>query len=156
MFWIPNGAKPAGTSGSVNAPVARVAGLKSLSTTRTVFVASTLGFQPEIVPSSVAKMKNDLPEFAPFETTKSFVALKTSPVGAAIVPAGLPAGGATVTTSATAVPSPLYSVVTPAPLSETQNGLVDEAVMPHALTRFGSVVCANPGMFDTRFVWWTN
>ena len=61
----------------------------------------TLGFQPEIVPSSVAKMKILGFDAGPCGTgtAKSLVGLKTFPVGAAVVPAGLPAGGGIVTTS---------------------------------------------------------
>ena len=64
------------------------------------WVGSTVGFQPEMVPSSVAKIKRLGPEVVPFVTTKSAVPLKTWPVGLAVVPGGLPAGGGMVTTSA--------------------------------------------------------
>src|SRR6266567_1946834 len=117
---------------------------------------STLGFQPDIVPSSVAKMKR--PGLFP-ETAKSLVPLKTLPVGAEIVPGGLPPGGGMVTTSCiggeptwTAVPSPLYTVDTPVPLSETHQGLVGLCDRPQELTRFGSWNLAILGRSETRFV----
>src|ERR671934_1800674 len=120
------------------------------------WVASTVGLQPEIVPSSVSKMNRLGPECPPLETTKSLLPLKTVPVGADVVPGALPAGGGMVTTSGLASgngwPAPLYSVETPVPLSATQNGLVDDDVIPQALTRFGSVVWARPGTSDTRLV----
>src|SRR5215467_15465191 len=106
-------------------------------------VTSTLRFQPEIVPSSVAKM-NRLGAETPFSvTTKSLVPLKILPVGAEVVPAGLPFGGGMVTTSGeptgNGVPSPLYSVDTPLPLSETHQGVAGPCERPQGLTRFGSV-----------------
>src|SRR5258708_23445861 len=88
-------------------------------------VGSTLRFQPDIVPSSVAKMKRLGSDTFFSVTTKSLVPLKTLPVGAEVV---LPAGGGMVTTSGeptvNGVPSPLYSVDTPLPLSETHQGVV--------------------------------
>src|SRR5713226_1420670 len=102
------------------------------------WVRSTLRFQPDIVPSSVAKMNRLGPDIPFSETTKPLGPLKTLPVGAAVVPAGLPAGGGIVTTSGTAVPSPLYKVATPAPLSDTHQGLVGLCDRPQGLSRFGS------------------
>src|SRR6266705_4885596 len=122
-------------------------------------VGSALGFQPDIVPSSVAKMKRLGPDpFGPV-TTKSLVPLKILPVGAEVVPAGLPPGGGMVTTSCiggeptwSAVPSPLYTVATPVPLSETHQGLVGLCDRPQELTRFGSWNLAILGRSETRFV----
>src|SRR5262245_11018727 len=104
------------------------------------WVGSTLGFQAESVPSSVANTKTALPDCPLAATMKSVVlALKTMPVGLVGVippaavgmrttsgwgPNGMPGGG---------VPK-LYKVATPAPLSFTQNGLVMEATMPQGLT----------------------
>src|SRR6266699_4451032 len=120
------------------------------------WVTSTVRFQPEIVPSSVANMNRLGPERPFSETTKSLVPLKTLPVGAAVVPAGLPFGGGIVTTSGeptgNGVPSPLYRVDTPLPLSETHQGLVGLCDRPQGLTRFESVKRAKPGMSETRFV----
>src|SRR5258706_8147155 len=102
---------------------------------------STAGLHPEIVPSSVAKIKGAAPDPMAFETTKPAVPLKTTPVGAAVVPAGLSPGGGIVTTSGVAggkgVPAPLYSVDTPVPLSEIQNGEGALCTIPQALARCG-------------------
>src|SRR5436309_11862456 len=106
------------------------------------WVGSTAGFQPEIVPSSVLKMKRAAPDTPFLETTKPLVPLKTTPVGAATVPSGLPLGGGIVTTSGApggkGVPAPLYSVMTPVPLSAIQKGVVGPCTMPHELTKLGS------------------
>src|SRR5947209_18491854 len=94
-----------------------------------------------MVPSSVEKMNAEVPVFPPLETWKlPAFPLNTTPVGVP-VPV-LPEGGGTVTVSGTLAPAPLYSVLTPAPLSEIQNGLVGEWVRPQGLTRFGSIVTA--------------
>src|SRR5262245_58217638 len=98
------------------------------STSRIASVAFAVGFHPEIVPSSVAKMKKLGPEFAPLVTTKlSAMLAKTIPVGAATAPSGAFMGGGTVTTSGwlagNVVPEPSYSVLTPVWLLETQKGL---------------------------------
>src|SRR5438552_4001634 len=117
------------------------------------WVGSALGFQPEIVPSSVAKMKRLGPDALAPETTKSLVPLKTFPVGAELVP---PSGGGIVTTSGEptgkGVSSPRYSVDTPLPLSETHQGLVGPCDRPQGLTRFRSVTPAIPGMSETKLV----
>ena len=42
--------------------------------------------------------------------------------------------------------------MTPVPLSETQNGLLDESEMPQEFTRFESVIWATPDWSLTRFV----
>src|SRR5260221_6485812 len=115
---------------------------------------STAGLHPEIVPSSVLKMNRATPDVVPLETTKPVVPLKTTPVGAAVVPAGLPPGGGTVTTSGIGVPAPLYSVEKPVPLSEIQNGEVGLCTIPQGLTRCGSVTLATPGKSDTKLVCW--
>src|SRR5713226_7206189 len=65
--------------------------LSELSTSRTAFVTFTPGFQPEMVPSSVAKMKIAC---LPGATKKSVgLPLKTTPVGADCVPGAKPGGG---------------------------------------------------------------
>src|SRR5438876_2901875 len=93
------------------------------------WVRSTkLGFQPDIVPSSVSKM-NRLEKDVPFsETLKPPPPLKITPVGAAVVPAGVPVGAGMVTVSGTFMTSMpwvvLYSVDTPVPLSATHQGVV--------------------------------
>src|SRR6478672_4299931 len=81
----------------------------------------TPGFQPRILPSSVAKMNAAGPDALPFETTKCAPALETAPVGTF----------GTWTTSETALPSARYSVVTFAPLSATHQGEVWSDVSPH-------------------------
>src|SRR4051812_37063591 len=79
---------------------------------------------------------------------KAVVSLNTCPVGA-------PPGMLTVSTLATGdsgLPTaPLYSVVTSAPLSETQTGVLGPRDIPHALTSDGSVSWATPGWSETRF-----
>src|SRR5919198_1428794 len=102
----------------------------------------TFGFQPRMVPLSVAHMKTDGPELSPWRTTKLSLSLKTIPVGAP----------ATWTTSGNGVPSPVYRVDTLVPLSATHHGVVGPATSPQALTRFGSVCAATPGWSDTRSV----
>jgi len=73
--------------------------LGELSTPINDCVALTAPLRPEIVPSSVAKMKFALPDVVPFETIKSFaLLLNTWPVGADVKPGGDPFGGAMVTT----------------------------------------------------------
>src|SRR5260221_5488455 len=100
---------------------------------------STAGLHPEIVPSSVLKMNRATPDMVPFETRKPAVPLKTTPVGAAVVPAGLPPGGGIVTTRGAfggkGVAAPVYSVETPVPLFEIQDGEVTLWTIPQAVTR---------------------
>ena len=69
-------------------------------------VFPSAGTHPEIVPSSVEKIKRATPAGEP--TMKSLVLpLKMSPVGVLLVPAGEPGGGGTVTISPCLVPSAL-------------------------------------------------
>src|SRR5690242_14474878 len=113
----------------------------------------TVGFQPEIVPSSVSKRNTDGAGAVPCETTKPVVPLKTVPVG---VPG--PETEGIVTTRGVLVgngwPWPLYNVETPAPLSDIQKGLVELSEIPQGLTKCGSVKAARPGMSETRLVCW--
>src|SRR6266478_96673 len=119
-------------------------------TATTAFVGSTPGFQPEIVPSSLTKINTAGNEFAPLVTLKNGVSLRTTPVGLPLLSfsrAGID------TMSERAVPSCLYRVETPVPLSLTQIVEPDEeGAMPQGLTRFGSVCVATPGMSDWKFV----
>src|SRR6266699_1230674 len=66
------------------------------------------------------------------------------------------AGGGMVTTSGEptgkGVPSPLYSVDTPLPLSETHQGVAGPCDRPQELTRFGSWNLAILGRSETRLV----
>src|SRR5215469_4990980 len=80
--------------------------LPELSTSRTTLIEGglppagilSIGFQPEIVPSSVAKMKTaGLPGGVPLSRIKSLgLPLKTMPVGVAAAP-GVKPGGGTIT-----------------------------------------------------------
>src|SRR5579863_10332693 len=107
---------------------------------------------PEIVPSSVEKIKRSPPKSA-------VTPLKPSPDGAAT--ALLPLGGGIVPTKGTFLlpagtvkifPLPSYSVETPAMLSETQNG-VGPCTRPHALSRFLSRTLPFSGLPEvTRLV----
>src|SRR5690348_3409192 len=90
----------------------------------------TPGFQPRIVPSSVENKKiaealTGAPVLLKPEILNPPAApplmLKTSPVGVPDDPSGSPGEGME-TTSDSGVPAVLYSVDTPALLSETQNG----------------------------------
>src|SRR5215472_2119160 len=122
-----------------------------LSTAITAFVGSTVGFQPEIDPSSLTKMKKAGAEVPFFVTWKNAVVFLTCPVG--LAPSLFRAAVGIVTTSERAVPSCMYSVETPVPLSLTQ--IVppgDDTDMPQGLTRFASVCCATPAMSDWKFV----
>src|SRR5215470_8879398 len=110
-----------------------------------------------MVPSSVSKM-NTLEKDVPFSTTlKPPLPLKITPVGAAVVPAGLPAGAGIVTVSGTFTTVALmvlYSVETPVPLSATHQGVVGPCTNPQEFTRLGSVNWARPERSETRFVCW--
>src|SRR5437588_209241 len=99
------------------------------------WVRSTLGFQPEMVPSSVAKRNWLGPDALPSVMTKSLVLLKTLPVGA---PPGPPPGSGMLTTGGTPMPLLLYRVDRPVPLSEICQGPVGLCDRPQGLTRFGS------------------
>src|SRR5215475_14164691 len=64
-----------------------------LSTVITALVGLTLGFQPRMVPSSVANRKTVAPDVPPPGSTKSVVlvlVLNTSPVGVPPLPVGVP------------------------------------------------------------------
>src|SRR5262252_5084220 len=109
----------------------------------------TPGFQPTIVPSSVANMNSAgavaaTPLRSKPEILNCCVAapvLKTAPVG---VPFGFraSAGAGTLTTRGTmltgAPPPMLYSVETPWLLSATQIGEPDDSATPQGFTRCGS------------------
>src|SRR5207244_7204710 len=101
-------------------------------------------------PSSLTKMNNADAEVPFLLTGKNPVSLNTVPVG--LAPSVLLAEGGIATTRELAVPSWLYSVETPVPLSLTQIVPLDPAAIPHGLTRCGSVCCATPAMSDWKFV----
>src|SRR5215813_5915707 len=92
----------------------------------------TAGFQPRIVPDSVAKMNRDGPDAWPLVTTNPVPPLNTAPVGAP----------GTETTSETFVP-----------LSATHHGVVGPAVNPQPLTRSWSIRSAGTNPSETRL--WT-
>src|SRR5438046_363545 len=98
---------------------------------------SAAGFHPVIVPSSVANMNRAGPEPPLDETVKSEVPLNTAPVG---VPEPLPPVGGGIMIAGEhpreiGFPLLLYSVVTPALLSEIQKGPVGGNTMPQGLMR---------------------
>ena len=101
----------------------------------------TPGFQPRIVPNSVANRNRDGPEKPSWLTTNREPPLNTAPVGAP----------GTFTTNGIAIPVPSYNVERSVPLSDTHQGVVGPDVSPHALTRFGSRFAAAPGTSETRF-----
>src|SRR5260370_13549085 len=115
----------------------------------------TPGCQPEMVPSSVAKMKMAC---LPGARRKSVgLPLKTTPVGADCVPGANPGGG-TVTTSGPpfcfggkGLPWPSYSVEVPELLLPTQKALLEERGRPHGFFRFGAHRSALPLMAGNRF-----
>src|SRR5579883_395932 len=76
---------------------------------------------------------------------KSVVELKIVPVG--------PPGTLTIIAVFTVLPLPEYSVERFDPASAAQNGPVAEKDTPHGFLRFRSVLCASPGMSETRLVW---
>src|SRR5215472_11251035 len=118
----------------------------------------TPGFQPTIVPSSVAKRKRagadvgllfaSTPEIMnpPWFGSGRVVILKTVPVGAPLLPmrstgVGIPTTSGLMVTEFGALGGTLYSVATPAALSETQKGEpVGISVTPQGFSRFGSTV----------------
>src|SRR5262245_33988595 len=130
-------------------------GLAELSTLMTAWNRLVWGFQPAMVPSSVANRKKagwgEPSGLVPNEKLLGSP-LNAVPGGALVVPSGLPAGGGMVTTSGWATPWALYRVDRPVPLSATQNGPRGPSARPQALTRLGSVNRASPGTSDTRLV----
>src|SRR5260370_37158364 len=98
---------------------------------------STAGLRPEIVPSSVLKMNRATPDMVPFETRKPAVPVKTTPVGAAVVPAGLPPGGGIVTTSRSAGerggPAPVLRAETTGAFAQVQAGAGPLRTQPPAV-----------------------
>ena len=101
---------------------------------------------PEIVPSSLAKMKRAGPVPAPLFTTKPVPPLKTTPVGALC----WPIAPGTVTISGMVPPPTLYTVERPFPLSEIHHGDIGLETSPQALTRLVSTRSAGTDPSDTR------
>src|ERR1700676_3452719 len=102
---------------------------------------------PEIVPSSVAKMK-----FAGVAAATSHnpapYPLHTCPVGSPDLSLLLADGG--MAAAVTPTPAVLYSVAKPFDVFDTQIRLPGDADIPHDPTRFGSVLSATPSMSATR------
>src|SRR5260221_669973 len=119
----------------------------------------TPGFQPVMVPLSVAKRNTDAPVLVPSVTEKS-VELPVPIIGWLMLntwPVGLPPGMVTLKGWLIALPltSPRYSSLRPDLLDETQNAPeVGAAEMPHALTRVGSRFNATPTWSETRLICW--
>src|SRR6478609_3817588 len=99
----------------------------------------TLGFQPRILPSSLANRNRAAPDCPLWLTTKSDVPLKTVPVGPP----------PTLTTSGRGLPEPSYRVDLSVPLSETHQGVEGPATRPQPLTRLGSFIAAWPARSAT-------
>src|SRR5213594_466289 len=99
------------------------------------------GFQPAIVPPSVAKMNRAPALLGP---TRKLVAapLNTIPVGAP----------STETLRLRLTPVALYSVEKSAPLSETHHGVAGPATRPHPFTRRASTVVPGTPLFETSAV----
>src|SRR5581483_8134051 len=102
-------------------------------------VASTFAFQPEMVPSSVAKMKLAVLPVATAKAPLAAALFCTCPVGLPAAPDPLAAPAGMMTLSACGTPVLLYKVERPAPWSDTQKGLAADSLMPQASIRFGSV-----------------
>src|SRR5689334_18158070 len=99
----------------------------------TAWVPSTVGLQPEMVPSVVANRKTLEPVLPCAVTSKPVRAmLKTSPVGEPCAGSGLSVGLAGMWTTNpktwTCGCEVLYSVLVPVPWFDTQNGVVGPAV----------------------------
>src|SRR5580700_6552989 len=120
-----------------------------LSTARAAFVP--LPFQPEMVPSSVSKIKRLGPVVPPELTGNPVVPFATVPVGAEM-PA-TPFGAGILTISVWIFPCASYSVDRPLLLSAIQKVLPGKNDMPQGLIRLGSVTFARPGVSETKFVW---
>src|SRR2546423_7928801 len=109
-------------------------------------VPLTEGDQPEMVPSSVAKMNAEVPVLPPLETWKlPLFPLKTTPVGAEV--SLLPAGCGSVNVRGNLVIAPLLRGLTPVPLSGSHSGLFGEWAKPHWVTRLQFAASARPRPF---------
>src|SRR5260370_38620283 len=119
----------------------------------------TPGFQPVMVPLSVAKRNTDAPVLVPSVTEKS-VELPVPMFGWLMLntwTVGDPPGIITLNGWLIALPltSPRYSSLSPPLLDDTQNAPeVGAAEMPQALTRLGSRFNATPTWSDTRLICW--
>ena len=105
-------------------------------------VGLTAGFQAEIVPSNVAKMKT---AGFPDATSKSVLPLKTIPVGLPV--AACPADGIVTRVGGAGCPPPLKILATPLALSVPHHGPVLLRAMPQELIRLGSTVTTPAGCY---------
>src|SRR5262245_21403037 len=111
--------------------------------------APTVGFQPTIVPSRVAKRNTAAAVFTPSVTEKA-LELPVPMTGWLMLntwPVGLPPGMVTLKGAVSGLPltSPRYSSLTPPPLDETQNAPeLGARDMPQGFFRVGSWSWANP------------
>src|SRR5439155_17515697 len=113
------------------------------------------GFQAATVPSSVANRKT---AGLPSVSKKAlgllvWNGLNTCPVGAEVSPDGDGMVTGSRTFSVTLPPTNESMLDSPVPLSEIQNGLVNENETPQGLTRLGSVVRAWIAPSETRLCW---
>ena len=108
----------------------------------TATVPFTVGDQPRILPSCVAKRKRAEPLLPSALTTNALeLPLNTVPVG--------PPG--TLTVSADLTPTPLYSVEVFVPLLDVHQGVVGPALRPQPLTSEASARSAVlPPLSETR------
>src|SRR5262249_23322578 len=112
-------------------------------------VASTAAAQPEIVPPSVAKMKDAArPGAGP--TRNAVEPLTTIPVQTVLPP--FPDGGmiALVVLTAKVVALAVYTVERPVPPSHTKKGLAADIAIPQTFTALGSTVSATPAVSAIR------
>src|ERR1700674_1119004 len=125
----------------------------------------SVAFQPEIVPSSVAKINAaGFPVGVPLSSRKSVgLPLNTTPVGVDCVPAGAKPGGGTMTKFPAAPPASVKLLMgLPAPLNRLEvpelllpihqglprrAGVVDERVSPQGFFRLGSTRTVVPSAF---------
>src|ERR1700690_2796131 len=177
MTWMPWGANPAGSFGSVNEPLNEVR-VKFRSKTSTlpllkfaakrkvllsrarplytaplaelskVTTALLAPVQLAIRPSSVSKMKDPPPKYPPLP-------LDTFPVGqpGLQLPFGFLVAPGMVTTREFLLPCASYSVDVPLLLLAIQKSCPGRIEIPHGFNSFGSVVVATPAVFETRLVW---
>src|SRR5688500_9253566 len=116
---------------------------------------STVGFQPEMVPSAVANRKM-LEVFSPARLNPAPLSLKTIPVGelAKMPPSGLPGTLTTNGLTVTVGLEVLYRVLVAVPWLAIHQLLVGPAAIPQGFTRFESSTCAGVTLVssDTRLV----
>src|SRR5262245_3590503 len=113
-----------------------------LSTAMIACVASTLLFQPAMVPSSVANNSVLGPKLLPDLMPKPAVALVATPVGADVPPPGAGIVTAMGEPAGIGWPAPSNVSAMPLPFSAIHNPLFVPTAMPQGFTRFGSVRAA--------------